>query len=673
MEGSKFKAPPRTKNTFDASREWKMGKNIVQKIIETHLIRGKCAPGEEVEIKVDQTLVHDATGTMVMLELEAMGLESIRPKPSVVYVDHNTQQIGFENNDDHIYLQTAASRFGAIYSRAGNGICHQVHLERFGVPGTVLLGADSHTPTAGGLGQLGIGAGGLDVAVAMGMGSYRLVYPKIYLVKLRGRLKPWSTAKDVVLKLLSILSTRGNVGVVLEYGGEGVRTLTVPERATIANMGAEMGVTGSIFPSDENTLMFLKAQGRESHWMELSADPDALYERIIEIDLSEIEPMVALPHSPGNVRRLKEVEGLEVDQVCIGSCTNSSYKDMMMAASILKGKTVHPRVSLAIAPGSRQVLLMLAENGALSDLVRAGARIKECACTFCIGNEFSPRSGGISVRTSNRNFEGRSGTKDAKVYLTSVEVAALAAIKGKLMDPRGLDVPYPHVQEPEFYLVDDSMFIFPPADGSKVDLVKGPNIGEPPKNEPMPEILSAEVMIKLGDNITTDHIIPAGQRLKYRSNIAKYSEFVFENVDPTFSRRCTENKKKGVNNLIVAGSSYGQGSSREHAAICPMYLGVKAVIAKSFERIHATNLINFGIAPLIFKEEGDYEKLNPGQRFICKDFRGSIEAGREVVLEDPSTGFTVKCSYNLNSTQREILLEGGLLNWIRSKPVQGCR
>ncbi len=644
-----------------------MGKNIVEKILEAHLMKGRCVPGEEIEIRVDQTLIHDATGTMAMLEFEALGLETIKPRPSVIYVDHNTQQIGFENNDDHIYLQSAAQRFGAVYSRAGNGICHQVHLERFGIPGTVLLGADSHTPTAGGLGQLGIGAGGLDVAIAMGIGSYRLQCPRVYLVRLSGKLAPWSTAKDVVLKLLSILSTRGNVGVVLEYGGEGVKSLSVPERATIANMGAEMGVTSSVFPSDENTLRFLKAQGRESQWRELYADPDARYDRIIELDLSQVEPMVALPHSPGNVRRIEEVEGLEVDQVCIGSCTNSSYKDMMTAAAILKGRTVHPRVSLAVAPGSRQVLLMLAENGALSDLVRAGARIKECACTFCIGNEFSPRSGGVSVRTSNRNFEGRSGTKDAKVFLTSVEAAASAAITGKLTDPRKLGIPYPHIQEPDAYLVDDSMFISPGPEGERVELVKGPNIGEPPKNEPMAEALVAEVVIKLGDNITTDHITPAGQRLKYRSNIAKYSEFVFENVDATFSKRCLENKRRGLHNLIVAGLSYGQGSSREHAAICSMYLGVKAVIAKSFERIHASNLVNFGIVPLIFEDERAYEKITPGQRLVCRDFRESIEAGKAVVLEDPETGFVLKCTYKLSDTQREVLLEGGLLNWTRRK------
>ena len=644
-----------------------MGRNIIEKALQAHLIKGAYIPGEEIGIRIDQTLVQDATGTMAFLQFEALGLSEVKTDLSLAYIDHNTQQIGFENNDDHLYLQSAAARFGVVYSRAGNGICHQVHLERFGKPGTTLLGADSHTPTGGGIGQIAIGAGGLDVAVAMGGGDFPLTCPRVYLVKLTGRLKEWVTAKDAVLKMLSILSTEGNVGVMLEYGGGGVQTLSVPERATISNMGAEMGVTTSVFPSDDITRGFLRAQNREKDWQPLSADPDASYDRVIELDLSDIVPLVATPHSPGNVRKLSEMEGLKVDQVCIGSCTNSSYKDMMTVAAFLKGRTVHPEVSLGIAPGSRQILLMLAGNGALSDLLGAGGRLKESACTFCIGNEFSPKSAGISVRTSNRNFEGRSGTKDAQVYLTSAEAAAAAAVSGKLVDPRTLGVACPKIEEPEAYLIDDSLFLFPQPGMKDTPIFRGPNIGEPPRNEPMPQSLDGMVTVKLGDKITTDHITPAGSRLKYRSNVPKYSEFVFENIDATFSKRCLENKKQGLHNIIVAGESYGQGSSREHAAMCPMYLGVKAVIAKSFERIHSANLVNFGILPLVFENPADYDKIDKGDRLTAENWRTAVAEDKPFFIKNERTGGVIACTYSLSEAQQEAILAGGLLNKIKSK------
>ena len=644
-----------------------MGKNIVEKVLQAHLREGEYVPGKPIGIRIDQTLVQDATGTMAFLQFEALGLSEVKTDLSVTYVDHNTQQIGFENSDDHLYLQGASARFGVVYSRAGNGICHQVHLERFGKPGTTLLGADSHTTTGGGIGQIAIGAGGLDVAVAMGGGAFPLTCPKVYLVKLSGTLRDWVTAKDVVLKMLSILSTKGNVGVMLEYGGEGVRTLSVPQRATITNMGAEMGVTTSIFPSDETTRQFLKAQNREKDWAELSADPDAQYDRVIDLNLSEIEPMVATPHSPGNVKKLSELEGMKVDQVCIGSCTNSSYKDMMTAAAILKGRTVHPDVSLGIAPGSRQILLMLSKSGALSDLLGAGGRIMESACTFCIGNEFSPKSAGVSIRTSNRNFEGRSGTKDAQVYLTSPEVAAVAAATGKLSDPRKFGLAYPKFEEPERYIIDDSMFLFPKPEMKDTPIQRGPNIGEPPRSEKMPQSLKGEAAIKVGDKITTDHITPAGSRLKYRSNVPKYSEFVFENLDATFFQRCRENKNRGVHNVIIAGESYGQGSSREHAAMCPMYLGVKAVVAKSFERIHTANLINFGILPLVFKNPADYDRIEKGDRLVSDNWRDAVAGGKPVVLKNERTGDAIECAYSLSGSQLEMILAGGLLNKITSK------
>ncbi|MGB2579640.1 aconitate hydratase [Elusimicrobium simillimum] len=636
--------------------------NIVEKVLKNHLKEGEYVPGKEIAVRIDQTLTQDATGTMAYLQFEALGLKEIKTDLSVSYVDHNTVQVGFENNDDHLYLKTIAERYGIFYSRAGNGICHQVHLERFGKPATTLLGSDSHTPTGGGIGQIAIGAGGLDVAVAMGGGNFYLTAPKVYKVNLTGALRPWSSAKDVVLEMLKILGTKGNVGVILEYGGEGVKTLSVPQRAVITNMGAEMGVTTSIFPSDEVTKEFLKAQGREKDWIELTADKDSAYEREITIDLSSIEPLAAAPHSPGNIKTIKEIEGMPVDQVCIGSCTNSSYRDMMMVGEILKGKIVNEGVSLGIAPGSRQVLEMIDRDGALGAMIAAGARIMESACGFCIGNHFSPKSGGVSLRTSNRNFEGRSGTKDAQVYLVSPEIAALAAIYGKVVLPENTDIKYPNVAEPQEFLVDDRMIIKPDSKRmGQTEISRGPNIGKPPVNDPMPAKLNGEVAIKVGDKITTDHIMPAGARLKYRSNVPKYAEFVFENIDKTFPERSLKNKEAGIANIIVAGDSYGQGSSREHAAMCPMYLGVKAVIAKGFERIHAANLINFGILPLIFANPADYDDLQQGDK-LTGDFAPAVAKGK-ITLTNARTGKKIELLCELSPRQQDIVTAGGLLNY----------
>ena len=640
-----------------------MGRSIVRKVLEDHLREGRLTAGEEIGIRIDQTLTQDATGTMAYLQFEAMGMKEVKADLSLSYVDHNTVQIGFENADDHAYLQSVAARFGIVFSRPGNGICHQVHIERFGKPGTTLLGSDSHTTTGGGIGQIAIGAGGLDVAVAMGGGLFYLSAPKVKLVRLSGSLNPWVTAKDVVLKMLEMLSTKGNVGVILEYGGPGVATLSVPERATITNMGAETGVTTSIFPSDDETRRFLKAQGREDDWVRLEADPDADYDGVIEVDLSEIEPLAAVPHSPGNVKKVSGLEGLKVDQVCLGSCTNSSYKDMVTAAKILKGKVVHPGVNLGVAPGSRQILAMLVKEGYLADLVESGARIHESACGFCIGNNFSPKSNSVSVRTINRNFEGRSGTKDAQVYLTSCEVAAAAAITGELVDPRTLGIDYPEVTMPDSFLIDDGMFIFPSPELRDTEIARGPNIGAPPHSDPSPESLECSVAIKLGDKITTDHIMPAGARLKYRSNIPKYATFVFENVDPTFSERCFKMKENGEHSLILAGESYGQGSSREHAALCPMFLGVKAILAKSFERIHAANLVNFGIAPLIFENPSDYDSIKQGDTLEIPDFRSALECEKMVKIIKADSNTAIPCLINLSKRQRLIIKAGGLLNY----------
>ena len=646
-----------------------MGYTLTEKILLEHLLDGSYEPGKEIGIRIDQTLTQDATGTMAYLQFESMGLSSIATELSVSYVDHNTIQVGFENADDHAYLQSIAEKYGLFFSRPGNGICHQVHLERFARPGKTLLGSDSHTPTAGGVGSIAIGAGGLDVAVAMGGGAYYLTAPRIINIHLTGELSPWVTAKDVVLKVLQILTTKGNVACVCEYTGSGIEKLTVPERATITNMGAETGVTTSIFPSDSQTKRFLEAQGRGDQWIPLASDKDANYDRTIEIDLSEIEPLAAAPHSPGNIVKAKDLD-LPVDQVMIGSCTNSSYVDLMTVAEMTKGKRLPAGVSLGIAPGSRQVLNTIARNGALSDLISFGARILESACGFCIGNSLSPRSDSVSVRTSNRNFKGRSGTPDAKVYLTSPVVAAAAALTGKLSDPRTLGIAFPKINMPDRFEIDDSMIIAPLAPGArtKIKISRGPNIGEPPVNGPMPEEILGKITIKVGDMVTTDHIMPAGSRLKYRSNVPKYSEFVFEPLDKEFSSRASALRDQGIHNLIVAGLSYGQGSSREHAALCPMYLGVKAVLAKSIERIHAANLVNFGIVPLSFALEQDYDALKGGADIVIPGIRKALQGGDskvKAIVENKE----ISLNMNLSSRQREILLAGGLLPYT----VQGSK
>jgi aconitate hydratase len=644
-----------------------MGKSITQKIIEKHLLEGKFEPGKEIAIKIDQTLTQDATGTMAYLQFEAMGLLKVKTELSVSYIDHNTIQVGFENADDHRYLQSVAAKYGILLSRAGNGICHQVHLERFGKPGKTLLGSDSHTPTAGGLGMIAIGAGGLDIAVAMGGEPFYLTCPKVTKINLKGKLKPWVSAKDVVLKVLEIFTTKGNVGTVFEYGGEGAKTLSVPERATITNMGAECGVTTSVFPSDETTKQFLKAQGREQDWTEVKADPDAKYERVVDIDLSEIVPLVAYPHSPGNIKTVKELRGMQVNQVCIGSCTNSSYKDLMTVAKILKGKKVHPSVSFIISPGSKQVIENLAKEGALADLYSTGARITEPVCGFCIGNSQSPQTEAVSIRTSNRNFFGRSGTKTANLYLTSPETAAASLLTGKMTDPRDLGIDYPSVEMPEKFYIDDSMILLPSKTPDDVQIYRGPNIGEPPTNSPMPADISGVVTIKVGDKITTDHIIPAGSRMKYRSNVPKYSEFVFEIVDDTFYIRASEIRDNGKHNIIVGGLSYGQGSSREHAALCPMFLGVKAVIAKSFERIHSANLINFGIIPLTFKTESDYDHIDSGDELEIPEIRKMLLENKPLIVKNLTKGIQFEVIYELSERQKNILLAGGMLSFIKNK------
>jgi aconitate hydratase len=646
-----------------------MGKTITEKILAPHIIQGKPEKGKEVGIKIDQTLTQDATGTMAYLQFEAMNVPKVKTELSVSYVDHNTVQIGFENADDHRYLQSVAAKYGIVFSRAGNGICHQVHLERFGKPGKTLLGSDSHTPTGGGIGMIAIGAGGLDVAVAMAGGPFYLTYPKIIKINLTGKLRSWVSAKDVILKVLELFTTKGNVGCVLEYGGEGVKTLSVPDRATITNMGAECGVTTSVFPSDEITKHFLKAQGREKDWVEILPDPDATYDRVVDINLSELEPLAATPHSPGNVKKIRALEGLPVDQVCLGSCTNSSYTDLMTVATILKDKKVHPNVSFVVAPGSKQVLENITRDGGLTSLLSAGARLMESACGFCIGNSQSPKSAAVSLRTSNRNFLGRSGTKDAQVYLVSPESAAASVITGKITDPRDLEsmgITYPKIAMPKKFYLDDSMFIQPPTDTSKVTIERGPNIGEPPKNTPLPESIQAEVTIKVGDEITTDHIIPAGARMKYRSNVPKYSEFLFEVVDPKFYERAKRIKEAGLSNVIVAGVSYGQGSSREHAALCPMYMAVKAVIAKSMERIHKANLINFGILPLTFVNKDDYVLIDQGDKLEIRDIRKTLEGnGNTVTVIDTIKGKQIQATFDLSERDKHIILAGGSLNYIK--------
>ncbi len=642
-----------------------MGKGIIQKVLEKHIVEGKYKPGEEIGIHIDQTLTQDATGTMAYLQFEALSIPQVKTELSVSYIDHNTIQIGYENADDHRYLQSIAAKFGIFLSRAGNGICHQVHLERFGKPGKTLLGSDSHTPTAGGLGMIGIGAGGLDVAVAMGGGPFYLTCPRTVKINLKGKLKPWVSAKDVVLKILDIFSTKGNVGVAFEYGGEGVKTLSVPERATITNMGTECGVTTSIFPSDMVTQSFLKAQGREQDWKPLEADTDTEYEKIIDIDLGEIVPLAATPHSPENIKTIEELEGINVNQVCIGSCTNSSYKDLMTVAQILKGKKVHPQVSFVVSPGSKQVIQNIIRAGGLTNLFSAGARFTEPVCGFCIGNSQSPQTEAISLRTSNRNFLGRSGTKSAQVYLVSPETAAAAVITGKITDPRNLGIEYPRVEIPEKFYIDDSMIIPPPKTTKKIEISRGPNIGDPPSNPPFPENISGFVTIKVGDKITTDHIIPAGSKMKYRSNVPKYAEFVFEIVDDTFFRRASEIRDNGKHNIIVAGLSYGQGSSREHAALCPMYLGVKAVLAKSFERIHTANLINFGIIPLTFQSNDDYDALERGDQIEIPDAREYLKNNESFPITNITQKKEFQAVYTLSERQRNIILAGGLLPYTK--------
>ncbi len=636
--------------------------NVTQKILSEHLVGGSPVPGGEIALRMDQTLTQDATGTMAYLQFEAMGLERIKNELAVSYVDHNTIQVGFENADDHRYLQSVAARFGIVFSRPGNGICHQLHLERFGAPGKTLLGADSHTPTGGGLGMLAIGAGGLDVAVAMAGGPFYLTAPKVIRIALQGRLKPWVSAKDVILKVLELFGTQGNGGCVFEYGGPGLAHLDVPERATIANMGAECGVTTSVFPSDALTRRFLEAQGRGAVWRELLPDADAVYDREVTINLAELEPLAAAPHSPGNVVSVASLEGLKVDQVLIGSCTNSSYRDLKTVARLLAGRTAHPDVSLGIAPGSRQVMAMLAKDKSLAVLVAAGARILENTCGFCIGNSMSPETDGVSLRTSNRNFEGRSGTPSAKVYLVSPEVAAVAAIHGRIRDPRQTDLECPRVTMPKAFNIDDSMFIRPPEDASGIKIVRGPNIGAPPENVELPADLVGVATIKVGDKITTDHIMPAGARLKYRSNIPVYSQYVFEPVDPGFAGRAEKIRDDGGHNIIIAGESYGQGSSREHAAICPMFLGVKAVVAKSFERIHEANLINAGIIPLVFARAADYDKITAGDRLRVAGVRQAVTAGQPIVLRDETSGADIPLKLAISKRKAEMLLAGGLLN-----------
>jgi len=643
-----------------------VGKSIIEKILDSHIIEGAPKKGEEIGIKVDQTLTQDATGTAAYLEFEAIGFTDAKTE-ALSYVDHNTVQVGFENADDHKYLRTVAGKYGITFSRPGNGICHQVHLERFAKPGRVLIGSDSHTPTAGGVGSLAIGVGGLDVAVAMGGGPFYLTYPKVIKINLTGKLQKWVSAKDVILNVLEILKTNGNVGYAIEYAGEGVRTLSVPDRATITNMGAETGVTTSLFPSDEITLDFLMREGRENDWISLKGDPDATYDKVIELNLSEIEPMIALPDSPDNVKTVREVEGTKVNQVAVGSCTNSSYRDLMTVANILKGHVAHKDLEFGVAPGSRQVIAMITENGGMESLVKAGARIMETACGFCIGNSFSPGSGEVSLRTNNRNFKGRSGTTDAKVYLVGPETAAAAVITGTILDPRRLEdigIRYEDIELPNKFISDDSMFIFPLSreEREKIEILRGPNIKPIPKNEPLPLDIYGSVTIKVGDKVTTDHIMPAGQYLKYRSNIPKYAEHVFEPLDPDFSKRALENKEKGVANIIVAGESYGQGSSREHAALCPMYLGVRAVFAKTIERIHLDNLANFGIVPLQFINLSDYDAINQGDEIEIPEIVKAIENGSEEIFAlDKTTNKEIKLKILLTERQRKFVIAGGLL------------
>ena len=637
-----------------------MAQTLAQKIIASHLVSGDMTPGSEIALKIDQTLTQDATGTMAYLEFEAMEIPRVKTEFSIAYVDHNTLQCGFENADDHRYLQTVAAKHGVHFSRPGNGICHQVHLERFGKPGKTLIGSDSHTPTGGGIGMLAFGAGGMDVAVAMGGGAYYITMPKMFKVHLTGQLQNNVTAKDISLEILRILSVKGGVGAIIEWGGPGIATLSVPERATITNMGTELGATTSIFPSDEVTKRFLAAQGREEDYVPLESDPDARYDRIIHIDLSTLKPMIACPHSPDNVVEVASLKDVKVDQVCIGSCTNSSLKDLLKVAAMLKGKTIAPGVSLSVSPGSRQALTELVRCGALTDILASGARLLECACGPCIGMGFSPNSGGVSLRTFNRNFHGRSGTKDGQVYLVSPETAVAAALTGYITDPITLPPVTPHPL-PEAFTIDDSGVLAPAPEGNDVEVLRGPNIKEFPKSRPIPDTLSLEAVLKVGDNITTDHIMPAGAKiLPYRSNIPHLSKFCFEVCDPTFPERA----KAAGDGIIIGGSNYGQGSSREHAALVPMYLGIRCVIAKSFARIHVANLINAGILPLTFENPADYDMISQGGKLTIRDITAGTETGKLTVTMEDGGSFTALC--DLSPRQRAMVLAGGLLNYTKN-------
>ena len=642
-----------------------MGQTLVQKIIKEHLVSGEMKVGCEIGLKIDQTLTQDATGTMAYLQFEAMGIKRVDTELSVAYIDHNTLQSGFENADDHRYIQTVTKKHGIRFSRPGNGICHQVHLERFAVPGKTLIGSDSHTPTAGGMGMLGMGAGGLDVAVAMGGGTYYITMPKVIKINLKGALSSYVSAKDVILKVLSILGVKGGVGAVIEYAGEGVKTLSVPQRATITNMGAELGATSSVFPSDEITRAFLAAQDREKDYRELSADPDAVYDEEYEIDLSTLMPLAACPHSPDNIKTVASLQGEKINQVCIGSCTNSSLLDMLTVAAILKGKTVHPDVSLSISPGSKQVYTMLAECGALADMISAGARILECACGPCIGMGFSPQSKGVSLRTFNRNFLARSGTADAGVYLVSPETAAVSAITGVFTSPKTLGE-MPKISLPEKFLINDNLIELPASEEESDNVIveRGPNIKPIPQGKAPDENLDCKLILKVGDNITTDHIMPAGSKiLPYRSNVPKLSEFCFTVCDKDFPSR----SKEMGGGVILGGQNYGQGSSREHAALVPLYLGIKAVIAKSFARIHVANLINFGIVPMTLVNEEDYDLISEGADILISDFKNKLKTENMLTLVDKNTGKEIKLAVNLTERQREILLQGGLLNYTKNR------
>ncbi len=639
-----------------------MGYTIAQKIIKAHMLSGDMTVGSEVALKIDQTLTQDATGTMAYLEFETMGLKRVKTEKSVAYIDHNTLQSGFENADDHRYIQSVAKKHGIYFSRPGNGICHQVHLERFGKPGKTLIGSDSHTPTGGGIGMLAMGAGGLDVAVAMGGGAYYITMPKMYKVNLTGKLNPFVTAKDVSLEILRILSVKGGVGAIIEWGGEGIKTLSVPERATITNMGTELGATTSIFPSDEITKAFLEAEGRGEDYVELSSDADAVYDKVIDINLSELKPLIACPHSPDNIVTVESLKGTKVDQVCIGSCTNSSLLDMLKVAALLKGKVIDPSVSLSISPGSKQVLSMLSDCGALTDILASGARLLECACGPCIGMGFSPNSAGVSLRTFNRNFEGRSGTADGQVYLVSPETAVAAAITGYITDPRLLG-DMPEITMPEAFKIDDSAVIEPASEEEAVNLevMRGPNIKPFPTEIPQEDSLTAQLALKVGDNITTDHIMPAGAKiLPYRSNIPHLSQFCFGVCDTTFPKRALDLGRS----IIVGGSNYGQGSSREHAALVPMYLGVRAVITKSFARIHIANLINAGIMPLTFANPEDYDKLNQGDTLTLTNVFEGMDKG-EITLKNETTGDEFKLACAFTQRQKAILKAGGLLSYTK--------